>query len=165
MPNPLESYWDTSPNTEPDYEPGKDHTEPELRERMKELMEECNRPNLGVKHLTFARLRMQNIARCNDVFHPFEDWSGTDWSNALMGEVGELFGAFAEVVKHSGSVANLIKKMNRGEGIDLLELGEEIADIQIYLDLLAARFKIDLADVTIKKFNKVSDKRGSTVKL
>lgn len=152
-----------------------DNRESNIKERIKELTEEMTKPirqqlpryptNFTGHDLTFAQLREANVNRCNVAFHPFEDWSGTDWSNALMGEVGELFGAFAEIVKHSGSVANLIKKMNMGEGIDLLELSEEIADIQIYLDLLAARFKIDLAGVTIKKFNKVSDKRGSTIKL
>lgn len=135
----------------------------ELITQKEELTEQ--RFNLGVAHLTFARLRMKNIARCNEVSYPFEDWSGTDYSNALMGEVGELFVAFAEVVKHSGSVANLIKKMNRGEGINLSELSEEIADIQIYLDLLAASFNIDIAKEVILRFNEVSNKRGSNIKL
>lgn len=153
-PNLDETYY--NPELEPDYEPGKDCPEPELRERMKELMEECNRPS-GRKpmirnlSLTFAELREANVARCNEVFHKFEDWDGRDWAVALTGEVGEM--------------CNMLKKMRRGEDIPLKELAKEMADIMIYLDLLAASFEVDLAKEVILKFNEVSEKRGSTIYL
>lgn len=156
MPNPLESYWDTDPKTEPNYEPGKDHPEPELRERMKQLMDECTKPSsrrpmIRNLSLTFAELREANVARCNDVFHKFEDWSHADWAVALTGEVGEL--------------CNLLKKARRGEKIKIMDMASELADIMIYLDLLAASLDVDLAREVIIKFNEVSDKRGSTIKL
>lgn len=68
---------------------------------------------------------------------------------ALAGEVGEL--------------CNLIKKLKRGENVPKEELAKEIADVQIYLDLLAARLGVELDNATIEKFNQVSVKRGSTV--
>jgi len=94
-------------------------------------------------------LRIKNIERCNQVFHVLNDWMPWDWSNAMAGEVGE--------------VCNLTKKMLRGEKIGKDEIADEIADVIIYADLLAARLTIDLEEAIIKKFNIVSKKRGSTI--
>lgn len=110
--------------------------------------------------LDFETLRNKNVARCNEVFHPLESWSPSDWATALAGEVGEA--------------CNFIKKLRRLDGADshhdtpkereylIKEIGKELADSLIYLDLLAARFDIDLSQVTIDKFNEVSGKRNST---
>jgi NTP pyrophosphatase (non-canonical NTP hydrolase) len=82
------------------------------------------------------------------------DWSLGEWMCALAGEVGEA--------------ANFIKKMKRGdltteEGTALL--AKELADVQCYLSLLAYRANIDLAKATISKFNEVSKRIGSPVRL
>ena len=78
-------------------------------------------------------------------------WSETDWACALGGEVGELL--------------NLIKKRRRGAGIPINAISDEIADVFIYLDLLAARFGIKLEDAVTWKFNVVSDRVKSPYKL
>ena len=39
--------------------------------------------------VTFSQLRVANLGRCLEVFHPLEDWSPTDWATAVSGEVGE----------------------------------------------------------------------------
>ena len=73
------------------------------------------------------------------------DWSLGEWICALAGEVGEA--------------ANIIKKIRRGDvTIDEVreELAAELADIQIYLDILAYQCDIDLGAATITKFNQVS---------
>ena len=98
--------------------------------------------------LTFAELHNTNRLRCEEVFHPIDGWSPTDWACALAGEVGEL--------------CNLIKKLRRGENIPLHELADEAADVQIYLDLLCTRLGIDLSAATVRKFNRISQERGST---
>lgn len=62
----------------------------------------------------------------------------------------------------------MIKKIERGDmTLDeaRIDLGKELADIQIYLDLLAFRAGIQLEFVTRKKFNEVSDRVGCDVKL
>lgn len=77
------------------------------------------------------------------------DWSPAQWLQALVGEVGEY--------------ANLRKKFERGdmpENLFLKEAKKEIADIQIYLDLLAYRLNIDLSEAVTLKFNETSDKVG-----
>lgn len=108
--------------------------------------------------LTFQNLREANVNRCEQVFHPLNSWSPTDWATALAGECGEA--------------CNFVKKLRRlddGGGNDIVktkeeyiaDIGEELADAVIYADLLAARLGINLESEIISKFNKVSDKMHS----
>ena len=101
--------------------------------------------------LTFDRLRETNVARCEDVFHPLASWSLTEWALAMIGEAGE--------------VCNVVKKINRGDHAADQGLGAELADVVIYADLLAARAGINLEAAIVEKFNAVSRKRGSSVRL
>lgn len=73
------------------------------------------------------------------------DWSKAEWLQAVLGELGEL--------------ANLMKKVRRGdltEADAFREIRKEIADVQIYLDLLALQYGIDLGNAVADKFNEVS---------
>lgn len=73
------------------------------------------------------------------------DWSLNDWFTATGGELGEL--------------GNLLKKIRRGDTtLDEArpEVAKELADVQIYLDILAFRCGVDLGQATIDKFNEVS---------
>lgn len=90
------------------------------------------------------------------------DWNPAQWLQALTGELGEY--------------ANKRKKFERGD-ITFeefkVEAAKELADVQIYLDLLAMRCLdhddyvdpkgIDLGQATIDKFNEVSDRVGSPI--
>lgn len=79
------------------------------------------------------------------------DWSLLEWGGAMAGEAGEL--------------CNLLKKVRRGD-LDINdkavreEIGKEIADVQIYLDLIAMRCGLSLAHATVAKFNEVSRRVG-----
>lgn len=107
--------------------------------------------------LTFDRLRQANLARCAR-WHPggVMDWAITDWALAMIGEAGEA--------------CNVVKKLNRSrDGVTgndatdaelLRQLGHEIADTIIYLDLLAAAAGIDLSRAVIEKFNITSRNNG-----
>jgi len=70
--------------------------------------------------------------------------------NALAGEVGEA--------------CNIVKKLARkrlgilGDTATTDELAEELADVIIYVDLLAKHYNIDLANAIRHKLNKVSSK-------
>ena len=119
---------------------------------------------MELAHLTFAELRYANTHRLpqfkNKLGKPAHsepdgsDWSLGEWCNALTGEVGEA--------------ANIIKKIRRGD-VTMDEakqsLADELADIQTYLDLLAFRAGIDLGAATIAKFNHVSRRVGSSVRI
>lgn len=109
--------------------------------------------------LTFAHLAATNLQRCKR-WHPgfpADGWTGADWGNAAAGEMGEA--------------CNVVKKLRRGEaampgandpGRDKLieQLGQELADTVIYLDLLAQHYGIDLAEAVVAKFNAVSVREG-----
>lgn len=105
--------------------------------------------------LTFRRLRETNVLRCKEAFKRcLTDWSLAEWSNAMAGECGEA--------------CNLTKKMLRGDKggeKDIEELGKEIADVVVYADLLAAAAGVDLEKAVIEKFNEVSDRKKSKIKL
>lgn len=83
-------------------------------------------------------------------------WSLSDWGIALAGEVGEL--------------CNVIKKLNRvRDGLPgnketpqelSIALWKEMADVYLYLDLIAQAAKIDLPSAVTLKFNETSVKNG-----
>jgi NTP pyrophosphatase (non-canonical NTP hydrolase) len=114
--------------------------------------------------LSFHELRKANIARIptfknkhGKAAHSMpdgSDWSPAQWLQAVTGELGEY--------------ANLRKKFERGditEGEFKTEASKEIADVQIYLDILAFRLGIDLGNATVDKFNEVSIRVGSPIRL
>ena len=105
--------------------------------------------------LTFNTLRDANEARLPTFKNKHglpahsepdgSDWSPAQWLQAMVGELGEY--------------ANFRKKFERGD-ITEAEFQEaaakELADVHIYLDLLAFRLGIDLGRATLEKFNEVS---------
>jgi len=103
---------------------------------------------------TFEDLRNANLTRLTEFGHgTLEDgWNVAEWGNALAGETGEL--------------CNVLKKMIRQMPSDppkdelRIEAMNEIADVAIYLDLLAAKLEIDLAVAIKEKFNAVTRKRN-----
>lgn len=101
--------------------------------------------------LNFAELRQANMLRATAIGHPIDGWSPTDWACAAAGEMGET--------------CNLIKKMRRGEDIDPRDVAHELADTVTYLDLLAARLGVDLGEAVREKFNLVSERWDTGVKL
>lgn len=114
--------------------------------------------------LTFNVLREANIKRLPQFknkhgkpAHSKEDgsdWSLGEWCNAVTGELGEA--------------ANIIKKIKR-EDLTLEEakqdLADEIADVVTYLDILAKQAGIDLGKATISKFNRISQRVGSNIRI
>ena len=123
--------------------------------------------------LTFSTLREANTARLptfrtakGEIAHSKEDgsdWSLSDWSNAVLGELGEA--------------ANIIKKLRRPDfelddrppefkGLTVREaLAEEFADTVTYLDILAMQVGVDLGQATFDKFNKISKRVDSPITL
>ena len=114
--------------------------------------------------LTFDALRGANTARLPEFKNAKgslahseadgSDWCLAQWCNAVLGELGEA--------------ANLIKKIERGDfTLDeaRIELGKEFADVVCYLDILAKRAGVNLGKATLDKFNEVSVRVGSRVRL
>lgn len=108
-------------------------------------------------------------------------WNLADWSNAMEGESGELMEVMAQVIEfamagiqlgaHGGAAANLVKKLRRkDESLSgaadpevhelKIMLGEELADVLLYLVLVAEKAGIDLPEAVIAKYNAVSEREG-----
>lgn len=112
--------------------------------------------------LTFNTLRNGNIKRLplfknkhGEVAHDKEDgsdWTPAQWLQAIIGELGEY--------------ANNRKKFERGDLTEeefKQEAAKELADVVIYLDILAFRLGIDLGKATISKWNETSLKIGADI--
>ena len=116
----------------------------------------------GTDGLTFNTLRQANVKRLpefkNKHGEPAHsqpdggDWSDAEWLQAVVGELGEY--------------ANLRKKVQRGDigGPEATQaLADELADVVIYLDILAFRLGIDLGEAIMDKWNRTSERVGSNL--
>lgn len=114
--------------------------------------------------LTFAALRAANLDRLPQFRNAQgaaahdqadgSDWSINDWFTAVAGEAGEL--------------GNLLKKIRRGDftlEAAREKVAGELADVVIYLDILAFRCGVDLGEAITATFNAKSEQVGATTRL
>jgi NTP pyrophosphatase (non-canonical NTP hydrolase) len=112
--------------------------------------------------LTFDDLAAADLVRCDVSFGGLDKWSPTDWGCALAGEVGELCNFLKKLLRLQTNPDWSPKDVN----LDLLgSIAGELADVVIYADLLAQRLGIDLGKAVVAKFNEVSERVGSKVRL
>lgn len=96
-------------------------------------------------------LRMANESR-QKMWDPDNKITATYRMLELAGEVGEA--------------ANIVKKLERerlglvGSRVNIISLEEELGDILVCTDLVAAKYHINLRRVAIEKFNASSIKNG-----
>lgn len=95
--------------------------------------------------LTLEEFARVNVDRATACFPECSDWTPLEWAGALAGEVGEL--------------ANLLKKMRRGEAVDRQAVSDELGDVYTYLDLVANSVDTPLEYAVVRKFNVVSERR------
>lgn len=113
-----------------------------------------------MKFHDFSAVNRQRSESPQGFNHRLDSWSTSDWMTATLGELGEA--------------ANLVKKLNRvRDGIpgnwqteeELREaLRHEIADVFIYLDLMAQSLGFELEDAVREKFDRTSAKIGSEIR-
>ena len=110
------------------------------------------------KELSFSDLRDANVDRCAEVWHPLHAWNVLEWGAAAAGELGEAL--------------NLAKKIFTGRyggepmsSVAITKLGHELANAIIYIDLMAARMGIDLAEAVKSKFNQTSHENKCDITL
>ena len=116
------------------------------------------RPVHASDRSTFSERNRRRCESSDGFNHKLTDWSLSDWFTALVGEVGEA--------------GNIVKKLNRirdgipgnvpGEGPAQLReaIGLELADVYIYLDLVAQSLGFDMMTLVEKKFRVTSEKIG-----
>ncbi len=132
----------------------------EENEKFRELMDEsgwrCVKAYERMKDQSFSARNLRRCEAPNGFNHKLNSWSLSDWMTATAGELGEA--------------ANVIKKLNRvRDGIPgnkespeelRAMLEEELADVSIYLDLLAQAAGVNLEAAVEAKFAKTSAKIG-----
>lgn len=130
------------------------------------------------------RLRAVNVLRARQDFKTYDNASLLYFTTAIAGEIGELGEILELLAVHmmlsakSGSLCNLVKKLERakiggpdhGNTTKLIDitpekLRDEIGGIQIYLDLMASLLDIEIEQATTETFNNVSEKIGSKYRL
>lgn len=97
--------------------------------------------------ISFDELRQKNITRCPDYGFAVEDKSPVEWFDRVWDEVLELAHA---VESHDTSTR---------------DIGKEIADVVTFCDLLATRYGFNLDKLVLDKFNEVSERVGSDVRM
>ena len=113
----------------------------------------------GTNGLTFRTLRGGNLKRL-PLFKRADgkpahmkvdgsDWSPAQWIQAIVGELGEYANLRKKVERGDFSLAKVKKK-----------LASELADVVIYLDLLAAQLDIDLGDAVMETWNAKAEQLG-----
>lgn len=109
-------------------------------------------------YITFNELRDANVSRCVKFGHGgIEGWNEAEWGNAIAGETGELCNVLKKIIRQMPSDPNQIELRSMAS--------EEIADVIIYLDLLAAKLDLHLGACIKLKFNKTSEKHGFSERL
>jgi NTP pyrophosphatase (non-canonical NTP hydrolase) len=112
--------------------------------------------------LSFSDIREKNVRRSEIAWGcQLSDWSLAEWGNALAGEVGEACNVMKKILRLDTKVRTELADKDRAGYI--ADLGEELADAFLYMDLTAAAAGIDLEQEIIKKFNKKSRDIGSSI--
>lgn len=139
--------------------------------------------------IDFDTLRIQNAARADRWHAGAEEWTASDWSNALAGEVGEACNVVKKVRRHETNIQGVAVNIAECKCAELdssepryvghvpgcpagrpyntpateelrAMLADEIADVILYADLLARHFAIDVESAVRDKFNRVSEAQG-----
>ena len=108
------------------------------------------------------KLRELSVERCERYFFPLNAWNVLEWAGAAAGEAGETANVAKKIRRlETYAIYDLYGEINKDKRDKLMaQLGDEVADTIIYLDLLCASQGIDLEDAVRRKFNQVSDKYG-----
>lgn len=90
-----------------------------------------------------------------------DSWSTAEWFTATLGELGEAANVCKKMIRNRDNIPG-----NKETPEQLrARLEGEIADVLIYLDLLAQSEGIDLSEAVPKTFNKKSDELGCDIRM
>ena len=110
--------------------------------------------------MTLTDIRWINNQR-NHYIHaregvPVDSWTLSDWATAMAGECGEACNVVKKIKRLRDGI-NINAKQDGKEEKLFRDLGWELADTLLYIDLLATAAGVDLEKAVIEKFNKKSE--------
>ncbi len=114
--------------------------------------------------MAFAAFSSANRRRCESpegFNHALDSWSLSDWLTAAVGEFGEA----ANVAKKLNRVRDGIPGNKHTEAELRAMFRREIADVFIYLDLIAQSQGFDLAEAVRETFNAKSRELGCPIEV
>ena|SRR5688572_19419495 len=111
--------------------------------------------------MTLEQIRVVNVERGEEVFHKINEWTPMEWACAMAGEAGEVCNAVKKLRRLETGTNTPKDPQNERDAID--DIANELGDLLAYVDLLAARLGINLAEAFREKFNAVSLRMKSTV--
>ncbi len=125
-------------------------TEADAAEAIEELKSET---------LTFRQVGETNLERAV-LWHKggLDEWSVSDWACAMAGEAGEVCNAVKKLNRIETGAQQTKGPQTREEAV--AEIAKEIGDTFLYLELLAQRLGIDMAEAVRQTFNRVSEREG-----
>lgn len=106
--------------------------------------------------LTISDIHEINQERKLEWHGPGNEWSPAEWGNALAGECGELCNVLKKILRESQGINT--KQYAPGQLRQMA--ADEIADVYLYLDIIAEELSIDLYEAIVKKFNEVSEREN-----
>lgn len=101
--------------------------------------------------ISFDELRQKNIDRCPHYGYHIEDKPPAEWLDRVWDEVLEL--------------CEKAELHETGFDTPKEDIGKEIADVVTFCDLLATRYGFNLGKLVLNKFNEVSERVGSDVRM
>ena len=110
-----------------------------------------------IEEMTFERLAKVSIERCRR-WHDPNDESPQMWGLAACGECGEMANALKKLHRHDTGAQQNTVTQTRGELVR--QVGLEIGDTVVYLDLLCQRLGLRLEDCVRDTFNRISIREG-----
>lgn len=115
-----------------------------------------NRPEMLTGGLTINRVLNVSVERAKK-WHGekgLDDWSILEWAGAMTGEAGEAANVAKKLRREDSGINSPLSKETR-EHLRK-KLASELADVFLYLVLMAAKENIDFEGAIIETFNKKS---------
>lgn len=103
----------------------------------------------------FSKLNRERCESEKGFNHKIDSWGLNDWMVALTGEVGEACNIAKKILRLKQSITTTDLRDIQQLYIDLVK---ELADIDIYLDLVYQFLGIERVHAIIDKFNETSRK-------
>ena len=116
--------------------------------------------------LTFKKLREVSESRTTAWMKDgLQSWRPAEWVVAMVGELGEACNVLKKMNRLRDGITGNRKSVDMTRELLQAQLGEELADTMIYLELLSNSLGVDLEKEVVKKFNKVSEELGFSERL
>jgi len=112
----------------------------------------------------FSKVNLERCTSPEGFNHSLESWSEAEWTNAILGELGEAANLTKKLLRHRDGVAGNVKPEDQDVDYLRRQAAHEIIDAMIYADLTIQRLGFNTAELLKGVFNRKSDQLGCSIK-